>query len=67
VNYDGDKYCGLNIKWNYKEGFVDISMPSYVPKMLQKFNHQPPTRPELHVDQIQPRHLAEISLANECM
>ena len=27
VNYEGDKYCGLNIKWNYKEGFVDISMP----------------------------------------
>ena len=46
VNYEGNNYCGLEIKWNYNEGFVDIAMPSYVPKVLQKFQHQPPTRPQ---------------------
>ena len=32
-------YCGLNILWNYREGWVEISMLNYIPKMLNKFNH----------------------------
>ena len=27
VNHQGTNLCGLTIDWNYKEGYVDISMP----------------------------------------
>ena len=33
-------------RWNYPEGYVNISMPGYVKKALKKFNHKPPKRPE---------------------
>ena len=39
VDWDGKNYCGLDINWNYKDGWVEISMPRYIPKMLLKFNH----------------------------
>ena len=34
IDYDGCNYCGLTLKWNYKEGYVDVSMPGYVNKAL---------------------------------
>ena len=36
VDWEGKHYCGLNILWNYREGWVEISMPTYIPKMLKK-------------------------------
>ena len=30
TDWDGNNYCGLTFDWNYKAGFVDISMPGYV-------------------------------------
>ena len=46
INWKGTQYCGLALAWNYPEGYVDISMPGYVKKSLNKFNHKPPKRPE---------------------
>lgn len=37
-------YCGLEIDWNYEKNYVDIAMPSYIDKVLHKFNHPTPTR-----------------------
>ena len=40
IDKEGKHYCGLTLEWNYSKGFVDISMPGYVPKALLKFNHK---------------------------
>ena len=42
----GRHYCGLTIDWNYKSGYVDISMPGYVLDALKKFLHVPPRKPQ---------------------
>jgi hypothetical protein len=40
--WTGESYLGLTLKWNYPAGYVDISMPDYVPKALAKFQHDTP-------------------------
>ena len=30
VDCEGALYCRITLKWNYTEGYVDISMPNYV-------------------------------------
>ena len=42
----GRHCCGLTIDWNYKLGYVDISMPGYVLDALKKFLHVPPRKPQ---------------------
>ena len=32
VDYEGNNYCGLTLKWNYQLEYVDISMPKLIPK-----------------------------------
>ena len=44
IDRTGQKFCGLNIAWNYKDGFVDVSMPQYVHKALKKLQHPLPTK-----------------------
>ena len=46
VDWKGDLYCGIQLDWNYDEGYVDISMPRYVAKILQRFKHKKPSRPQ---------------------
>ena len=29
------------MKWNYDEGYVDISMPGYIKRLLAKYNYEP--------------------------
>ena len=36
----GSKYLGLTITWNYEKRYVDIAMPGYVYKALQRFAHE---------------------------
>ncbi len=40
-NWDGKRYCGLAIKWDYEGWKVHLSMPTYVKKALQCFQHTP--------------------------
>jgi hypothetical protein len=42
-DWTGTSYLGLTLDWNYTAGYVDISMPHYVPKALAKFKHTRPT------------------------
>ena len=39
-------YCGFTIEWNYEKGYVDISMPKYIPVLLHKLQHPKPTNPQ---------------------
>ena len=45
-DWEGALYCGITLTWNYTERYVDISMPGYVDRLLARFNHTPPTRPQ---------------------
>jgi hypothetical protein len=35
-DWDGDLYCGICLKWDYHHRTLDISMPGYIRKLLQK-------------------------------
>jgi hypothetical protein len=42
----GDLYCGINFKWNYTKGYVDLSMSKYVMKQLTRYAHSMPLKPQ---------------------
>ena len=44
IDKEGHNYCGLSIDWNYQQGYVDISIPTYVYKALRIFAHPAPLR-----------------------
>ncbi len=46
TDWTGETFCGLTLKWDYENGTVDISMPGYVAKALQCFEHPHPDAPE---------------------
>ena len=31
-DWDGSLYCGIKLKWNYRDRYLDTSMPNYVKK-----------------------------------
>ncbi len=45
-DWDGDLYCGIRLKWDYHHCTLDISMPGYIHKQLQKYRHDCPKRPQ---------------------
>jgi hypothetical protein len=45
-DWTGSKYLGLSIDWDYQARTCDISMPGYVERALQRFQHPNPTRPQ---------------------
>ena len=46
VDQNGSNYLGLNIDWSYDKGFVDISMPGYIPKLHSCLHHPTPSCPQ---------------------
>jgi hypothetical protein len=40
-DWEGERYCGLTIKWDYAGQKVHLSMPGYVHKALTRFQHPP--------------------------
>jgi len=36
VDLTGKNFCGFSLNWNYKHHHVDISMPTYIPNLLQQ-------------------------------
>jgi endonuclease I len=45
TDYKRELYCGTTLTWNYKQRYVDISMPSYIEKQLLKYKHPKPAKP----------------------
>ena len=41
-DWDGKLYCGINLIWDYYKGEVTVSMPNYVKRALQRFQHPNP-------------------------
>ena len=44
TDHNGELYCGIILKWNYENGYVDISMPNYVHKNRVKYKHELPRK-----------------------
>jgi hypothetical protein len=42
----GKLYCGINLKWTYDNGYVDLSMPKNFMKQLTCYAHPAPDRPQ---------------------
>jgi hypothetical protein len=38
-DWTGSAYCGLKLNLDYKNKFVDLSMPGYIKSALHKFQH----------------------------
>jgi hypothetical protein len=45
-DWEGTRYCGLTLAWDYVQRTVDISIPGYVERALLRFKHSPPLRPQ---------------------
>jgi hypothetical protein len=46
-NMAGDKFAGIDIKWDYVKHQCCISMPGYIENLLIKFKHPRPSKPRL--------------------
>jgi hypothetical protein len=45
-DWDRYLYCGIRLKWDYNIHTLDISMPGYILKQLQKYKHNCPQCPQ---------------------
>ena len=45
-NWEGERYCRITIKWDYKGRKVHLAMPGYLPKALTCFKHPIPSTPQ---------------------
>jgi hypothetical protein len=50
----GDKFAGIDIKWDYAHHRCRISMPGYIENLLIKFKHPRPLKPRLSPYKCQP-------------
>jgi hypothetical protein len=46
TDWTGSKFLGLTLDWDYDARTLDLSMPGYIEKALQRFNVTPPKRPQ---------------------
>ena len=46
VDWTGKLFYGILLQWDYNNRTVDLSMPGYIEKALQHFQHAPPMQPQ---------------------
>jgi hypothetical protein len=46
TDWSGSLYLGMTLTWDYSHHTIDISMPGYVKKALDRFQHNAQTRPQ---------------------
>ena len=46
TDWDGTRYIGLTLDWDYINRRVHLSMPGYIAKALIRFAHPPPSKPQ---------------------
>ena len=39
TDWTGKHFCGLTFDWKYHQGYVDVSMPGYIQRLLAKLQH----------------------------
>ena len=45
IDWEGKHYCGLTFKWDYTDKYVDVTMPGYIAKTLDRYQHKRPRNP----------------------
>jgi hypothetical protein len=45
-DWEGTRYLGLAIDWDYTKREVHLTMPGYIDKALARFNHEAPKKPQ---------------------
>ena len=46
LDKSGEQCIGLTVRWNWKKEYSDVSMPSYINKLLSPLKHPPPSKPQ---------------------
>ena len=46
VDWEGTRFIGLTLDWDYESKEMHVSMPGYVQKALTRFKHNPPSKPQ---------------------
>ena len=46
TDWEGTRYLGLMLDWDYKDKCVHLSMPGYIKKALFRFRHKASTKPQ---------------------
>ena len=46
VDWQGKKYVGISLEWDYDARTLLTSVPGYVEKLLKKFGHPKPAKPQ---------------------
>jgi hypothetical protein len=46
VDWDGTRFIGLTLDWDYSGHKVHLSMPGYIAKALARFAHPAPKKPQ---------------------
>jgi len=46
VDWEGEKYVGIDLKWNYQKRTLDTSVKGYVEQALHKAQHKKPSKPQ---------------------
>lgn len=62
TDWSGTNFCGLILDCNYHRGYVEISMPTYIHKLLAKLQHLTPRKPKFrpfHVSPFTPKQLGQ--------
>jgi hypothetical protein len=47
TDWEGTRYLGLTLDWDYSNREVHLSMPGYIETTLIRFGHEPPDKPQL--------------------
>ena len=55
AEWAGDLYCGIKLDWDYEKRTLIISLPGYIQKVLQRFQHDNPSTPQRCPFQPNPR------------
>jgi len=46
IDWSGANFLGLQLDWNYDRGYVDISMPQYINKLLERISYRANIHPQ---------------------
>ncbi len=47
TDWEGTRYLGLTLDWDYTKREVHLSMPGYIENALVHFGHEPPVKPQM--------------------
>jgi len=65
TDWSGRNFIGLQLDWDYDKGIVDLSMPGYVAKASQRFNHAATKRQDAPHPHKEPQYGVRVQLTDE--